>query len=86
MTVSQLTSLTGRKPTSSTSETKVNVAAGSMPWQTESSKGDEAREHFKVRIQIHLSSDFLVYPTTLRISIPVSICAALKKVAIDLST
>jgi hypothetical protein len=37
----------GRKPTSSTSETKVSVAAGSMPWQVESSKGDEAREHFK---------------------------------------
>jgi len=37
----------GRKPTSATSEAKVNIAQGSMPWQTESTKGDEAREHFK---------------------------------------
>ncbi|KAL3420165.1 hypothetical protein PVAG01_08664 [Phlyctema vagabunda] len=37
----------GRKPTSATSEAKVSIAAGSMPWQTESSKGDDAREHFK---------------------------------------
>jgi len=37
---------TGRKPTSSTSEAKVNVAAGSMPWQTE---GDEAREAYKYK-------------------------------------
>lgn len=37
----------GRKPTSSTSEAKISIAPGSMPWQTESSKGDEAREHFK---------------------------------------
>lgn len=39
----------GRKPTSATSEAKVNVAAGGMPWQTEGSKGDEAREHYKYR-------------------------------------
>jgi len=37
----------GRKPTSATSESKVSVAAGSMPWQTESSKGDEARGDYK---------------------------------------
>lgn len=37
----------GSKPTSSTSETKVSIAPGSMPWQTESTKGDEAREQFK---------------------------------------
>ncbi|TVY88952.1 Uncharacterized protein LAWI1_G004348, partial [Lachnellula willkommii] len=45
----------GRKPTSSTSEAKVNVAQGSMPWQTESTKGDEAREHFKY--QYHPGGD-----------------------------
>jgi len=38
---------TGRKPTSATSETKVTIAQGSMPWQVESAKGDDAREHFK---------------------------------------
>ncbi|KAH6665422.1 hypothetical protein B0J14DRAFT_606099 [Halenospora varia] len=37
----------GRKPTSATSETKVNIAQGSMPWQVESTKGDAAREQFK---------------------------------------
>lgn len=37
----------GRKPTSATSETKVNVAQGSMPWQTSSSEGDQARDNFK---------------------------------------
>jgi len=45
----------GRKPTSATSESKVNVAAGSMPWQTESTKGDDAREHFKY--QYHPGGD-----------------------------
>lgn len=45
----------GRKPTSATSESKVNVAAGSMPWQTESSKGDDARDHFKY--QYHPGGD-----------------------------
>ncbi|KAF8851111.1 hypothetical protein BDZ45DRAFT_661028 [Acephala macrosclerotiorum] len=45
----------GRKPTSATSETKVNVAAGGMPWQSESSKGDSAREHFKY--QYHPGGD-----------------------------
>ncbi|KAF4630631.1 hypothetical protein G7Y89_g7509 [Cudoniella acicularis] len=39
----------GRKPTSATSEAKVNVAAGSMPWQVESTKGDAAREEFKYK-------------------------------------
>jgi hypothetical protein len=37
----------GRKPTSATSESKVSMVQGSMPWQTNSTKGDEAREHFK---------------------------------------
>ncbi|KAH8776924.1 hypothetical protein BGZ57DRAFT_927603 [Hyaloscypha finlandica] len=37
----------GRKPTSATSESKVSMVQGSMPWQTDSTKGDEAREHFK---------------------------------------
>ena len=37
----------GGKPTSSTSEAKVAIAPGSMPWQVESSEGDQAREHFK---------------------------------------
>ncbi|TVY27969.1 Uncharacterized protein LHYA1_G003532 [Lachnellula hyalina] len=45
----------GRKPTSSTSEAKVNIAKGSMPWQTESTKGDEAREEFKY--QYHPGGD-----------------------------
>ena len=31
----------GRKPTSSTSEAKVSMAHGSMPWQKESTEGDE---------------------------------------------
>jgi hypothetical protein len=44
---------TGRKPTSATSEAKVSI--GSMPWQTESSQGDEAREHFKY--QYHPGGD-----------------------------
>jgi len=29
----------GRKPTSSTSETKVSIAAGSLPWQTDAATG-----------------------------------------------
>ncbi|KAH8590295.1 hypothetical protein B0O99DRAFT_635186 [Bisporella sp. PMI_857] len=37
----------GSKPTSATSEAKINVKPGSMPWQTESTQGDQAREHFK---------------------------------------
>ncbi|KAH8655070.1 hypothetical protein BGZ60DRAFT_418329 [Tricladium varicosporioides] len=45
----------GRKPTSATSETKVNIAQGSMPWQVESTKGDAAREHFKY--QYHPGGD-----------------------------
>lgn len=39
---------TGRKPTSSTSEAKVNVAEGSMPWQQDNDGGD-ARDHFKYK-------------------------------------
>lgn len=40
----------GRKPTSSTSEAKVNVAEGSMPWQSKgASAGDEARDNFKYK-------------------------------------
>jgi hypothetical protein len=46
---------TGRKPTSATSEAKVSIAPGSMPWQTESSQGDDAREHFKY--QYHPGGD-----------------------------
>ncbi|RDW63877.1 hypothetical protein BP5796_10379 [Coleophoma crateriformis] len=45
----------GRKPTSSTSETKVAIASGSMPWQTESTKGDAARDNFKY--QYHPGGD-----------------------------
>ncbi|KAN0106284.1 hypothetical protein V8E51_009160 [Hyaloscypha variabilis] len=45
----------GRKPTSATSEAKVSMVQGSMPWQTESTKGDEAREHFKY--QYHPGGD-----------------------------
>jgi hypothetical protein len=52
---------TGRKPTSATSEAKVNIAAGSMPWQTESSKGDSAREHFKYRMSRTPSIQVKIY-------------------------
>jgi len=45
----------GRKPTSSTSEAKVAVAEGSMPWQTDSSEGSKARDHFKY--QYHPGGD-----------------------------
>jgi len=37
----------GSKPTSATSESKVNIAEGTMPWQTEAKSGDKAREDFK---------------------------------------
>jgi hypothetical protein len=43
---------TGRNPTSANSESNVRVAAGSSPWQTESSKGDQARDHFKYQYVI----------------------------------
>jgi hypothetical protein len=43
----------GGKPTSATSEAKVAIAPGSMPWQTESSEGDKAREHFKYQYVLH---------------------------------
>lgn len=39
---------TGKKPTSATSEAKVTVAPGSMPWQTEGS-GGEAGEEYKYK-------------------------------------
>ncbi|KAI9842353.1 MAG: hypothetical protein M1838_003169 [Thelocarpon superellum] len=45
----------GRKPTSASSEEKIGIAPGSMPWQTEGTKGDEAREHFKY--QYHPGGD-----------------------------
>ncbi|KAI9819186.1 MAG: hypothetical protein M1827_007342 [Pycnora praestabilis] len=45
----------GRKPTSSSSEQPVSMAHGTMPWQTESSKGSEASEHFKY--QYHPGGD-----------------------------
>jgi len=47
--------LVGRKPTSSTSEEHVHLAKGGMPWQGESSKGDEARDNFKY--QYHPGGD-----------------------------
>jgi hypothetical protein len=40
---------TGRKPTSVTSESKVNIAPGSMPWEADSSKGGDSRDHFKYK-------------------------------------
>jgi hypothetical protein len=46
-TISSIDKSPGRKPTSATSEAKVSMVQGSMPWQTNSTKGDEAREHFK---------------------------------------
>jgi hypothetical protein len=46
-TISSIDNIPGRKPTSATSETKVSIVPGSLPWQTDSTKGDEAREHFK---------------------------------------
>jgi hypothetical protein len=45
----------GRKPTSASSEAPVSMAPGSMPWQVESSKGDQADEHFKY--QYHPGGD-----------------------------
>ncbi|KAI6716664.1 hypothetical protein JHW43_000776 [Diplocarpon mali] len=39
----------GRKPTSATSEAKVSIAAGSMPWQGETTEGDKARGDYKYR-------------------------------------
>ncbi|PMD25637.1 hypothetical protein NA56DRAFT_641942 [Hyaloscypha hepaticicola] len=45
----------GRKPTSATSEAKVSMVPGSLPWQIDSTKGDEAREHFKY--QYHPGGD-----------------------------
>ncbi|KAL8680628.1 MAG: hypothetical protein Q9224_000740 [Gallowayella concinna] len=49
------TCLTGRKPTSSSSEAPVSMAEGSMPWQTSSAKGDKGDEHFKY--QYHPGGD-----------------------------
>ncbi|EHK96453.1 hypothetical protein GLAREA_10879 [Glarea lozoyensis ATCC 20868] len=37
----------GRKPTSATSEANVAMAPNSMPWQRETTDGDEARADFK---------------------------------------
>ncbi|KAI9812705.1 MAG: hypothetical protein M1832_000362 [Thelocarpon impressellum] len=45
----------GRKPTSAGSEEKVGMAANTMPWQTESSKGAGAAEQFKY--QYHPGGD-----------------------------
>jgi hypothetical protein len=45
-TMKPIDSSTGRKPTSATSEAKISVAAGSMPWQTESSKGDDFKYQY----------------------------------------
>ncbi|MCJ1400108.1 hypothetical protein MMC11_003311 [Xylographa trunciseda] len=45
----------GRKPTSSSSEAPVSMAPGTMPWQVESSKGENADEHFKY--QYHPGGD-----------------------------
>jgi len=45
----------GRKPTSASSEAPVSMAPGTMPWQVESSKGDQADEHFKY--QYHPGGD-----------------------------
>ncbi|KAL8914152.1 MAG: hypothetical protein Q9171_001147 [Xanthocarpia ochracea] len=45
----------GRKPTSSSSEAPVSMAEGTMPWQTESSKGDKGNPHFKY--QYHPGGD-----------------------------
>ncbi|PQE15197.1 hypothetical protein CJF32_00007837 [Rutstroemia sp. NJR-2017a WRK4] len=42
-------------PTSATSEARVNVAPGSMPWQTTSTEGDAARQDFKY--QYHPAGD-----------------------------
>ncbi|PBP28449.1 hypothetical protein BUE80_DR000544 [Diplocarpon rosae] len=39
----------GRKPTSSTSEVKVNIADGSMPWEGETTEGDQARGDYKYK-------------------------------------
>jgi hypothetical protein len=39
----------GRNPTSTTSESNVKIASGSMPWEAEHVKGDDARDHFKYR-------------------------------------
>ncbi|KAH7317660.1 hypothetical protein BKA65DRAFT_514917 [Rhexocercosporidium sp. MPI-PUGE-AT-0058] len=39
----------GRKPTSATSESKVSIAAGSMPWQGEATEGDKARGDYKYK-------------------------------------
>jgi hypothetical protein len=54
-TRARLTGFLGRKPTSSTSESKVTIAKGSMPWQVESTKGDAARDEFKY--QYHPQND-----------------------------
>ncbi|KAI9740136.1 MAG: hypothetical protein M1818_004887 [Claussenomyces sp. TS43310] len=45
----------GRKPTSATSETNVSIAKGSMPWQTEATEGEQARQDFKYKY--HPSGD-----------------------------
>ncbi|PSS12396.1 hypothetical protein M430DRAFT_44328 [Amorphotheca resinae ATCC 22711] len=39
----------GSKPTSATSETKVNVAAGGMPWQGEGSKANAGEDFSKYK-------------------------------------
>ncbi|KAI9797249.1 MAG: hypothetical protein M1825_006033 [Sarcosagium campestre] len=45
----------GGKQTSVSSEANVGIAHSSMPWQTESSKGENATEHFKY--QYHPGGD-----------------------------
>jgi len=37
----------GRKPTSTTSETAITTPAKNMPWETEGTSGDQARQNFK---------------------------------------
>ncbi|APA07238.1 hypothetical protein SS1G_04026 [Sclerotinia sclerotiorum 1980 UF-70] len=39
----------GSKPTSATSEEKVSIAPGTMPWQANGTKGDAARQDFKYK-------------------------------------
>merc|ERR1711977_81277 len=45
----------GRKPTSATSEAKVSIAPGSMPWQGDATEGDKARGDYKY--QYHPGGD-----------------------------
>jgi len=43
----------GRKPTSSSSEEKVAIKEGSMPWQKEAAPGDDARALYKYQYHPH---------------------------------